>query len=125
MNIKNVLENIFAWGITTAICTIYRYIKAEEGNLNPPKEPSPAKTLQKQFFAALFTLVVSLPAAFMFPISRQPTPTGMVRIFLFIIAGFAFLFVWGAFDAAFAFYPKDDRRDDEPSEQAAGDTTQD
>lgn len=129
MNAQNFIENLFAGIVCTAVCAlarrIYIYIKDAEANIGPPKTPTPAKTLQKQFLISLFTLVISLPAAFMFPISKQPTLLGAIGIFLFIIAGFSFLIVWGAFDASFAFYPKDDGGDQKSADKATNHTTQD
>jgi len=67
---------------------------------------TPAKTLRKQFFAFLFLFGVSL---FSFASIR---PDGLLRIaariLLGLLGGFSFLFVWGAFDIAFSFYPPDD-----------------
>lgn len=126
MNIQNFFENIIAGLICTALCAIikrfYLHIKAET---SPAKTPSPGKILRRQFFGSLFTLVLALPAAFMISASTSSSSLSLARIFLFIIAGFAFLFVWGTFDSAFAFYPKDDSRDDEPADQPTNHTTQD
>lgn len=128
MNIQNFFENLIAGIVSTAVCAIirrfYLYVKSTEENLKPSQTPSPAKRLHKQFFGSLFALVVSLPAAFMFPISKQPDTSGFIRIFLFLTAGFSFLVVWGAFDAAFAFYPKDDSGKEKPPEQPSDHATQ-
>ena len=128
MNVPNFFENLIAGIVSTVVCALirrfYLYVKTTEENITPPQIPSPAKRLHKQFFGSLFALVTSLPAAFMFPISKQPDVSSFIRIFLFLIAGFSFLFVWGAFDAAFAFYPKNDSGESKPPEQSADCTTQ-
>lgn len=128
MDIQNFFTNIIAGIACTAICAaikrFFLYVKASEEEINSPKNPSPRKTLQRQFLVALFLLALSLPAAFMLPVSRRPTMLGFIRIFLFFVAGIAFLIVWGAFDAAIAFYPGEDPRDDKPPEQAANDAAQ-
>ena len=128
MNIQNFVENFIAGMASTVVCALirrfYLYVKAGEESIAPPKTPTPSKTLHKQFFGSLFALVVSLPAAFMFPIAKQPDTSGFIRISLFLVAGFAFLFVWGAFDVAFAFYPKDNLGEGKPPEQSPTHTAQ-
>lgn len=128
MNIQNFVENVIAGMASTVVCALirrfYLYVKATEDNITPQKTPTPGKTLHKQFFGSLFALVVSLPAAFMFPISKQPDISGFIRISLFLVAGFSFLFVWGAFDAAFAFYPKDNLGEGKPPKQSSTHTAQ-
>lgn len=119
-NIQNLLENLIAGVICTALCAflkrVYVRIKAAEDDMGKPRKPSPAKAVRKQFFYSLFSLVFSLPTAFMLPITRALTPLGVLRILLLFIAGYAFLFAWGAFDAAFVFYPKDDIGSEKPPE---------
>ena len=72
----------------------------------PLSRRTPAKSLQRQFFAFLFLFGVSF---FSFGSIR---PDGLfriaARIFFGLLGGFSFLFVWGAFDIAFSFYPPDE-----------------
>lgn len=73
---------------------------------SPAKHRTPAKSLRKQFFVCLFLFGASL---FAFASIRPEGPLFVaLRYFLGLLGGFSFLLVWGAFDAAFSFYPPDD-----------------
>ena len=86
-----------------------------------PEPPKPSKRLvRNQFLLCLFAMLISLPAG----VLLVPSTPAFVfaKIFLFLVAGFSFVFAWGAFDAAFAFYPDDDPGNTEPPQQESSQT---
>jgi hypothetical protein len=72
-----------------------------------PVSPQPsAKTLRRQFWFFLILFALSL---YVFASAEGPRLVhAVLRIACAIVVGFSFLFVWGAFDIAFSFYPPDE-----------------
>lgn len=118
--VESFLENM----IMTLVCSFiafwaksaYNAIKKwfESAPATPKSYTSP-KALHRQFLVWLFTFTFSISGAW-------GLPMGILKIFLAILAGYAFLFTWGAFDAALAFYPENDPGDHEPPKDSPNDS---
>ena len=108
--IENVIATILSTIIVALVHRIYQW--AKNGNSNQKGEikhpiKHPKKLVHHQFFISICTLSTSLPIAFLIS-ARGSTLLMGAKFTLFIVAGFAFIFAWGAFDAAFSFYPGDE-----------------
>lgn len=116
---KSILENI----IVTAICAgvsatarrIYQFLKADNSTGKGNQRTYSKKLVHHQFLISLFSLTVSLPTALLLPV--ETILAVFLKVDLFIAAGFSFIFAWGAFDAAFSFYPGDDSWPDDPTDK--------
>lgn len=100
--------------------SLFNYIKRSETEPDTPQKHTPKKVLQKQFFFSLFAFLFSFSGAWALPLKFLLL--GTMKIFLTIISFYAFLFIWGAFDAAFAFYPEDDPGNPAPPQDAPDDS---
>jgi len=115
------LENIAAGLICTAICAIARriYLSAKAANLQtetePPRKLASKKTLRKQFFVSFFILVSSSIIAPAIPFTGL---ISMLKIWVYMAFGLSLIITWGAFEAAFVFYPNDESAEEEPTEHA-------
>lgn len=115
--LENILSSAVAGLIVTIISwvagNIYRYIRRCENNLQKPTEIPKKKIVQRQFFYSLFFFIFSLSAFWTVNFIA-------IKVFAGILSLFTFLFVWGSFDAAFAFYPSDDTVEIPPDDAADG-----
>ena len=68
----------------------------------------------KQFYFALLSLVISLVIGLSVPAQSPFSIGSLIKIPCLITAFFSFIFVLGAFDAAFVFYPDDETRESKP-----------
>lgn len=124
------LENIFTNIIASVVCAVIAAMsRAIYQNLvsNHPTEASEKanyskKLVHRQFVISLAVLAISLPIACLLPPGTS-TGAAFLKIFLFMIAGFSFIFAWGAFDAAFSFYPDDCCGQEEPPDPKTDKTT--
>lgn len=101
--IENIIATLICGIIASVTKWVYHFIKSAECNPQPGNRITPKKTLQKQFFISLFIFPLSLSGAWAIPADKLIL--GFIKIVLGVFAFFSFIFVWGAFDAAFAFYP--------------------
>lgn len=117
--LKSILENIIVTAICTGIATaarrIYQYLKSNDSTGKQNQRTFSKKLVHHQFLISLFSLAISLPTALLLPV--ETILTAFLKIILFIVAGFSFIFAWGAFDAAFSFYPGDDSWPDSPTDE--------
>ena len=82
-------------------CLAYVFKKAFKALTQSKKSKPPAKeaskaSLHKSFLVSLFLFLITLVFI------------GSIKIMCGLTAGLSFLTTWGAFDAAFAFYPEDE-----------------
>ena len=122
--LQSILENIAVTIIVTALSAlakrIFKLLTAPHNTVvHTPKAQQPHRVLKKQFYASLFTFAGCLIVGLSIQATRPFSLEGGIKVFALLIAGFSFLFVMGAFDAAMAFYPCDDMRDNSPSEKDA------
>lgn len=119
--LESILENIIA----TAICAgaaaaarrIYQYLRSDGSTGKGNQRTYSKKLVHHQFLISLFSLTISLPTALLLPIETMLA--AFLKVGLFIAAGFSFIFAWGAFDAAFSFYPDDDSWPNNPTDENA------
>ena len=93
-------------------CLAYVFKKAFKALTQSKKSKPPAKeaskaSLHKSFLVSLFLFLITLVV---FCSIGHPTTLfiGSIKIMCGLMAGLSFLTTWGAFDAAFAFYPEDE-----------------
>ena len=114
--LANLFENIVVTLATGAIICIlkavYNYMKESDTSAEKPSEITPIKILKQQFFISLFTFACAISIAW------TTTILG-VKIILTLVSCLTFLTIWGAFEAAVAFYPCQDVRENEPSKNTA------
>ena len=80
----------------------------EDASNSPPSEhPMSKKKLYRQFIRCFFTFAISFALAIGIH-GNASLSLAFLKIACGLIAGMYFLFTWGCFDAAFAFYPPDD-----------------
>lgn len=119
--LKSILENIVAGIACTALCALGKrlYLFFKSPSTDRPQPHASRKLVQRQFFISLFTMAFSLTAAFAIPNARANNLAGFLRVMLLLCGGMALVMAWGAFDAAFEFYPPDDAlRDSTPDKPA-------
>ena len=108
--LQSVLENILAGIACTLLCAlakrIYLFFKAPSPDHTQHRASK--KLVHRQFFISLFTMAFSFTFAFAIPNATPFNLAGVLRVSLLLCGGFGFIMAWGAFDAAFAFYPSDD-----------------
>lgn len=121
------LDNIISNVVAGIICAVLAYLsrKIVVFLSAPPQSqregvPYSKRSIHTQFLVYLFTLVICLSAGVL--IVPNVMWIALLKIFLLLAAGFSFIFLWGAFDAALAFYPDDNARDDKPSDKPPDDT---
>lgn len=122
-----IIENIIATIICTVIAALAKKLWAYVKRNYPTSDSSPKnvyrkKTVHHQFFVSLGILVFGLPTAFLIP-SSSSLFYMFIRAFLFISTGFSVIFAWGAFEAAFVFYPDDDSWHDKPTNDDSNNST--
>lgn len=113
--------DIFINLITTVICAViaafgkYIWNRLKSARVDPikPKQPN-KKFTYKQFFVCFFLFTVFLSIGLLIPFDIAKPLTGLKFSFLFF-SMFWFILIWGAFEAAMAFYPEDEIVD-EPSD---------
>ena len=115
---QNVLSTLICGAILCVLKQVYQFIKKSECSLDRPPKVVPKKTVQKQFFISLFLFAFSISGAWV-------SPYIILKIFLGLIAGYTFLFTWGAFDSALAFYPGNDPQDDKPADSITNESGDD
>lgn len=115
--LENVVVTLVCGGIVHVAKSIFNFIKRAELEPRSYKKVTPKKTVQKQFFISLFTFLFSFSGAWALPLKFLLL--GAMKIFLMIISLYAFIFVWGAFDAAIAFYPEEDPGDSVPTQDTS------
>lgn len=103
--LMNIAVSIICAILATLAKKIWSGLKAETSEQPKTKKTDGAK-LKAWFFYSLFFLVALLIVGF--TISPDSTFTTFLKYLAISLAAFAFLFVWGAFDAAFEFYPPDE-----------------
>lgn len=115
---QSILENVIVTVIIGAVSAftkwIYHSVKASQ---NAPVNHSSRyskRLLHKQFYIFLFTLILSLIIGFSVSAPSPFTLGGLIKVSCFVTAGFSFLFVMGAFDAALASYPEDQPGNNNP-----------
>lgn len=111
--LNGIIENI----VSGLICAVLGFVCKKVWNSikrsfvksyeeQPRTKRTSKKTLRKQFFVCLILLVIFLSTAT--SIQASSIPLRFLKVGMFILAGYNFLFVWGAFDIAVVFYPDDD-----------------
>ena len=119
--LQNILENILVTVIIGAASAfakwLYRALKASQKAPNNRSPRYSKRLLHKQFYIFLFTLTLSLIVGFSVPAPGPFTIGGIIRVSCFVVAGFSFIFVMGAFDATLARYPEDQPGNDKPSKE--------
>lgn len=94
--LKDIFVTIVCAGIIYMVKTIWNWLTLARSEQQVPEKTN-NKRLRKQFFFALFLLVASIVTAI-----------NLSSMIAFVFAGFSFIVVWGAFDAAMEFYPLDE-----------------
>lgn len=74
------------------------------------------KAVKIQFFVCLFLLPISLLVFFL--VDADSYSTVILKICMLMTAFFSFIFVWGAFETAVAFFPDDGSIGDVQPQQA-------
>lgn len=117
----SIFENVIASAISAiVIAYIKRFVNRMKtfGEMPLRQKRPPRAFIKKQFFisltamAVLFTVSAALPDVF------ASAWLGFLRFILFIANGYAIIFAWGAFDAAFEFYPPDESTGDAKANQS-------
>jgi hypothetical protein len=104
---ENVLASVICAFIAAGAKRVFNYLKT-------PSEQAPhtghasRSVVQKQFLISLAVMAITLPVMLALPKVKPFTLIGCLKAFLSIADGFAVILAWGAFDAAFEFYPPDD-----------------
>lgn len=116
------LQDIITNIITTAICAflgfvlqaVTKSINEREKNENSHRRTKHSRVIvKKQFFICFISLPILVAIGVLIPTPLSPK-TGMDLLFMsakvvcFLGAFYSFIFAWGAFSAAFEFYPKDE-----------------
>lgn len=116
--LQNVLENITVTIIVTALLTFARWLfHSVKRFMQTPvvkQKYAPRMVVHKQFYFALLSLVISLVIGLSVPAQSPFSIGSLIKIPCLITAFFSLIFVMGAFDAAFDFYPDDETRDNKP-----------
>lgn len=110
--VENMVMTLLCSGIICVAKSIFNFIKKVETDSYIRPKFTPKKAVQKQFLISLFTFLFSLSCAWALPL--EFSLLGIMKLLFMIISLYAFIFVWGAFDAALAFYPEKDPRNSEP-----------
>ena len=119
MDFESILGNLIASAIFALLSVlakrVYVRLKAASDPASQasgrPRPISKRATLKKQFFGFLALLIVSL-SVFCSISSADPfSVAGFLKVSSGLFSGLSLLAVWGAFDAAFAFYPSDNKVD--------------
>lgn len=110
MSFKSIIGNLIATGIyAVLVYCIKKIFRSQSAGQNGQTGKIARKTvLKRQFFASLILLVVTLSVFFSVTTPRLLHPLSALKVLAGLIAGFSFVFTWGAFEAAFSFYPEDD-----------------
>lgn len=113
--LQAVFENILASAICAVVVAyakrLFRYLKTP--NEQSVKQiPVPKAVLKKQFFTSLAVMAISFTIAAALPHVMPFTWLGLLKVLIFIAAGYSIIFAWGAFEAALAFYPADNQTGD-------------
>ena len=110
MNVDSICGNLIAaviYGVAVWVLKqIWNNRPRDDGE--PPKKAGSKAVLKKQFFASLIILVISLAVYCSIGFHPGKLILSFLRPLFGLSAGFSFIIVWGAFEAAFAFYPPDD-----------------
>lgn len=109
--INGIIENIIAGCAATFLAAIFKklwrfLIKDISGSVPIPTKTNSAKSIKKQFFIALFAIPVFL-ICFIQLNNITNAFLAFLKVFLLLGTGFSIVFAWGAFEAAFSFYPPD------------------
>lgn len=116
--LQNVLENITVTIIVTALLTFARWLfHSVKRFMQTPvvkQKYAPRTVVHKQFYYALLSLVISLVIGLSVPAQSPFSIGSFIKFPCLITAAYSLLFVMGAFDAAFDFYPDDETRDNKP-----------
>jgi len=124
--INGIIENLIAGFIATLCAAVlkklWQFLKTGRSSHDSKTTKTySAKLVKNQFFICLFAIPILMICAL-----QLRNNAGMVfialKFLLFIGVGFSILFAWGAFDAAFSFYPHDNAVD-VPSNSNANDNT--
>lgn len=116
--LKDIITNI----ITTAIFAflgfmlqvVVKSMNEREKNENLHSQIKHSRTLvKKQFFICFISLpiFVAIGVLILAPLSPKTVMDFLfmsAKVVCFLVAFYAFIFAWGAFSAAFEFYPKDE-----------------
>ena len=118
---QSIFENIIVTVIIGAISAfakwIYHSVKASQNAPVSHSSHYSKQLLHKQFYIFLFTLTLSLIIGFSVPARSPFTLGGIIKVSCFVTAGFSFLFVMGAFDAALASYPEEQPGNNKPPKE--------
>lgn len=118
---NTLLNDVVSNLIASAVCAFFGFIVSvivKAMNSEDEKEPLHKmakyshKLVKTQFYVCLVALPISVTVGFLIPTSLvEHTLVRIVLMFAkvacFITAFYSFIFAWGAFSAAFEFYPKD------------------
>lgn len=119
MDIESILGNLIASALFALLSILAKkaYVRLKAAlnaasQINDKTRPiRNRKILKKQFFGFLTLLLLSLIVFCSTPASDPSSLSGFLKVISGLFSGLSFLAVWGAFDAAFAFYPSDDNVD--------------
>lgn len=128
---NKLLDDVISNLIASSVCAFFGFIVSvivkamnseDEEETFRKRAKYSHKLVKTQFYVCLVALPISVTVGFLIPSSLLGDT--LLRIALmfakvacFIIAFYSFIFAWGAFSAAFEFYPKDI-----PTKDGAGST---
>lgn len=116
--LQNVLENITVTITVAALSAFARWLfHSVKRFMQTPvvkEKHAPRMVVHKQFYCTLLSLVSSLVIGLSVPAQSPFSIGSFVKISCLITAAFSSIFVMGAFDAAFDFYPDDETRESKP-----------
>ena len=106
MDIMSILEGITATIICTLAGSFFRWMIKQTRALkaeSPETRRAPRTIVKRQFYVCLFGLLISF--AVFFSVRGSGFFPKLARTGAAIFAVYFYLLVWGAFDAAYTFYP--------------------
>lgn len=105
----DIVKDLIVSAITSTLIFFFNgVISKSSARPNISQHPSSRKWVHRQFCVCSLLFPVFLVAFVRIPCSLHPVWLALVKVLCLILAFFCFILFWGAFDAAFAFYPKDD-----------------
>lgn len=111
MDLSFLVNDLISYVVINLIVYVLRSVrkahKASDKNL-PAEKKTPKEKLHRQFLFWLFGLLLSTIVFFAIKETASPFAFVLIKVLAGFAIFFSLIFTWGAFDAAFAFYPSDD-----------------